>query len=828
MATNELEILRRIRERAASLRAGMEETEGSGLFTADRDQEDREALSRADRLLADRGMDGGDGQLRASPGGVLPFQAEFLRRLQESGQQVTTPQREFEQVTTRPERIMARFGSGLASELTLGREELLGVEQEGLRQARDILNVEQIERRPDEGFFSFAGRAIANSDIEDWADAMGHVAGALPLAVLTGGTANLLARGGLTHATRVGQQATRAAQTARTLADVEQATRVARRAQGAQRLFSVLAREVPEQAGVGMRLLRGATANVFEGAAYSAVAGPARRLEEGQSRGRAIAQEFGIGAAADFVLGMVLGVPGARLGRFAENLRNSDNSIDREMGDAIQRRLTEGAQPEPVNPERIVRPRGPRPGTLPAGSRGELPELPAARGPAGRLTRPRTEGGPAGLLPPEAGGPRLARGETLPPERARAREDVQMERDLPFLSRLRGEAVPAVPRPPLRGPLAPRPDRLLPPEAGGPRIAGGEVAERAERVPGGLPFMTRPVRPERPALPPGERPAAAEPVQEAEALRAPEEDPTAPETLRAEPVEEAVAEPVDISGLRGNVRRAAEEIQQAETPGEVMTAASNLRAQRVRPEDQEVVRTLIERKMGELGEAGPAARGVGPTRGTVDPQERIRALEQEVTELRTAAETDVVTGLRNRRGDQRATEQALQERAPGEEIVRMQGDMDAFKAVNDILGHDVGDELLGEVGRVLDAQFRPEDQISVARHGGDEFSATMRVAPGADVEAIRDRVEAAVAEAIERLGINQRLRDAGFDESVGFSLVGRRVPEGGTRGDVDRELDRALQRRKRERGAGGLEARRRREAQLRGEEEPPPAGPSEA
>lgn len=87
---------------------------------------------------------------------------------------------------------------------------------------------------------------------------------------------------------------------------------------------------------------------------------------------------------------------------------------------------------------------------------------------------------------------------------------------------------------------------------------------------------------------------------------------------------------------------------------------------------------------------------------------------------RRNADTDVLTGLHNRRYFYRMSrqfvEQATRERAP---ISILLIDLDHFKHYNDTNGHEEGDRLLIEFGGLLRG-CTPEDAV-VARYGGEEF-----------------------------------------------------------------------------------------------------------
>lgn len=91
---------------------------------------------------------------------------------------------------------------------------------------------------------------------------------------------------------------------------------------------------------------------------------------------------------------------------------------------------------------------------------------------------------------------------------------------------------------------------------------------------------------------------------------------------------------------------------------------------------------------------------------------------QLIESLRRASSHDTLTGLLNRRGSQQAIRDLLA-RSPQDRHVLALLDIDDFKRVNDVYGHNAGDEALKAMARTLERTF-PTDAI-VSRNGGDEF-----------------------------------------------------------------------------------------------------------
>ena len=127
---------------------------------------------------------------------------------------------------------------------------------------------------------------------------------------------------------------------------------------------------------------------------------------------------------------------------------------------------------------------------------------------------------------------------------------------------------------------------------------------------------------------------------------------------------------------------------------------------------------------------------------------RLGQLRRQRDEMRALADTDELTGLPNRRAGLKRLEQHMRDaRASDDTLAVGFLDIDLFKRINDVHGHEAGDRVLVAVAATLTAAVR--DPADVIRMGGEEFLVLLPGIGGATararLEAMRSQVSAAGA-----------------------------------------------------------------------------------
>jgi len=178
------------------------------------------------------------------------------------------------------------------------------------------------------------------------------------------------------------------------------------------------------------------------------------------------------------------------------------------------------------------------------------------------------------------------------------------------------------------------------------------------------------------------------------------------------------------------------------------------------------------------------------------------ALEDQLAEAREkegaarhAAFHDPLTGLPNRAlFDDRLAQGMAQAKRHGLSLAVLFLDLDAFKAINDTLGHDAGDRVLLTIASRLKENVRGDDTVS--RHGGDEF---LYVLMGSGGEREIALIARKLVKAIE-VPCEIRLGDRTVSPSVRASIGIAIYPANGTTAEeLVRNADAAMYRAKRER-----------------------------
>jgi diguanylate cyclase (GGDEF)-like protein len=151
-----------------------------------------------------------------------------------------------------------------------------------------------------------------------------------------------------------------------------------------------------------------------------------------------------------------------------------------------------------------------------------------------------------------------------------------------------------------------------------------------------------------------------------------------------------------------------------------------------------------------------------------------------LAEMRAA--TDALTGLPNRRAIEdtlkRMVAQASRTLNP---LSALMLDVDHFKTINDLYGHELGDEALAGLGALLSDMLRESD--FAGRQGGEEFIVLLPATASEGAARVAENLRSAI----------EKLKIAGLDHSLTASIGVATFPDvasGGT--GLVRMADRAL------------------------------------
>lgn len=141
------------------------------------------------------------------------------------------------------------------------------------------------------------------------------------------------------------------------------------------------------------------------------------------------------------------------------------------------------------------------------------------------------------------------------------------------------------------------------------------------------------------------------------------------------------------------------------------------------------------------------------------------AAKSNFDELAVSAQRDALTGLPNRALMLDRMQTAIARTGRRDlSLAVLFIDLDGFKHINDTFGHAIGDEVLRQVARRLEAAVRATDTVS--RHGGDEFVVLLaELSPDADPGGVASKLMSELHAPLDLVG-----GPSGISASIGISL----------------------------------------------------------
>jgi diguanylate cyclase len=122
----------------------------------------------------------------------------------------------------------------------------------------------------------------------------------------------------------------------------------------------------------------------------------------------------------------------------------------------------------------------------------------------------------------------------------------------------------------------------------------------------------------------------------------------------------------------------------------------------------------------------------------------VNSLTESLRRAQSEALLDSLTGLKNRRGLERAVEDLLRESPGLLGSALLLADIDHFKVVNDTYGHVLGDKVIRAVAHVLRSTIKGRDVA--ARLGGEEFAILLPQTSLTGAAAVAEQIRGTVAQ----------------------------------------------------------------------------------
>ncbi|GAB5486525.1 MAG: GGDEF domain-containing protein [Parasphingorhabdus sp.] len=127
-----------------------------------------------------------------------------------------------------------------------------------------------------------------------------------------------------------------------------------------------------------------------------------------------------------------------------------------------------------------------------------------------------------------------------------------------------------------------------------------------------------------------------------------------------------------------------------------------------------------------------------------------------MTALRESSERDALSGLRNRGAFEELMRNLLpRAQLEGRPLSMIVADIDHFKKVNDIWGHQAGDQAIAGIGELIGKTVRDCD--TAGRIGGEEFCIAVWDCPNDPAERLADRIRQAFAN-LKHSGLSDDIR----------------------------------------------------------------------